>query len=137
MLPQQKEAILTFISSLVFVILLSLLAPELGYFRSEAIFIMLALFIVTLWIGRKIAGLKFKMLDEMEKIIRYQAALIAIHGFGAVVMVFAFILYMIHRETMTVPLHQVLQMSYYSYISLYLFWSGSILILYKTGAWNV
>lgn len=137
MLPQQKEATLTLISSIFFVVLMSLTAPVMGYFKSEVIFIMLVLFILTLWASRKIAGLKFKVLDEMEKTIRYQAALIAIHGFGAVVMVFAFVLYLLHRNTAVVPLHQVLQMAYFSYISLYVFWSGSILILYKTGAWNV
>ncbi len=137
MLPQQKEATLTLISSIVFMILLSFVVPIFGLFQNEGIFIMLGIFILTLWVSRKVAGLKFKVLDEMEKTIRYQAALIAIHGFGAVVMVFAFVLYLIHRNTSVVPLHQVMQMAYYSWISLYVFWSGSILILYRTGAWNV
>lgn len=137
MLPQQKEATLTLISSVFFVILLSIIAPYLGFFRNEATFILLGVFIIDLWICRRIAGMSFKVLDEMEKTIRYQAALIAIHGFGAVVMVFAFMLYLLYRNSGFVPLHQVMQMAYYSWISLYIFWSGSILILYKTGAWNV
>jgi hypothetical protein len=36
-----------------------------------------------------------------------------------------------------VPLPQVLQLAYFSWISLYVFFSGSILVLYRTGAMNV
>ena len=73
----------------------------------------------------------------MDKTIRYQAALIAVHGFGAVVMIYACVLYLIHRDVQTVPLRQVLNLAYYGWISLYVFWSGSILVLYRKGALHV
>lgn len=137
MLTQQKEATYTLVSSIVFIILKAVILPIRGQFKSEGILLLLAMFIFTLWIGRAIFRARFTALDEMEKTIRYQAALTATHGFGAVVMVFALILYLTHRATQSVPLPQVLGMAYYGWISLYVFWSGSILALYRTGGIRV
>jgi hypothetical protein len=137
MLPQQKEAIFTFISSVVFTLLLLLLVPLFSVFRSEAILVLFVLFILTLWVVRSLTGLRFKALDEMDKTIRLQAAIIAIHGFGATVAIYALTLYLIHGATLVVPVHQVLQLALYSWLALYAFWSGSILILYRRGAFHV
>lgn len=137
MQTQQKEAAYTLISGAMFILLKVAILPVWGQFRSEGILLLLALFILTLWIGRAIYRVKFKALDEMERTIRYQAALIAIHGFGAAVMVFAFVLYLIHRDTQSVPLPQLLSMAYYSWISLYVFWSASMLVLHRIGVRNV
>ncbi|HNT52180.1 MAG TPA: hypothetical protein PKH19_02165 [Candidatus Syntrophosphaera sp.] len=137
MLTQQKEAAITLTSSLVFIMLKALAVPDLGAFDCELTLTLLALFIVSLWAGRIIVGAKLKSFDERDKTIRYQAALIAVHGFGAVVMAYACILYLIHRDFQSVPLRQVLNMAYYGWISLYVFWSGSILILYRKGALHV
>ncbi len=137
MLPQQKEATFTLISSIVFTALLTVLSPMFSLFRNEAILVLFVLFIITLWIVRKLSGLKFKALDEMDKTIRLQAAIIAIHGFGAIVAIYALALYLIHTQPMLVPVHQVLQLAMYSWLSLYICWSGSILILYRKGAFHV
>ncbi len=137
MLIQQKEAAITLASSVAFLILKALVVPDLGSFSCELTLVLLALFIVSIWAGRIIIGAKFKLLDEMDKTIRYQAALIAVHGFGAVVMIYACVLYLIHRDVQTVPLRQVLNLAYYGWISLYVFWSGSILVLYRKGALHV
>ena len=137
MQTQQKEATFTLISGITFILLKALFLPIRGQFRSEGILLLLAFFIFTLWIGRAIYKVRFKALDEMERTIRYQAALIATHGFGAVVMVFAIVLYLIHRGTQIVPLPQLLSMAYFSFISLYVFWSASMLVLHRTGAINV
>ncbi len=137
MLLQQKEATITLISGIVFAIAMPLITPLFGTLRNEAILLTLVLFIITLWVGRIAIGARFKALDERDKLIRYQAAMIAMHFFGAVVMILACILYIIHRATQQVPLHQVLQLAYYSWMSLYVFWSGAMLILHKTGTINV
>ncbi len=137
MLIQQKEALLTLISSVVFIILKAFLIPDLGAFNLEFTLVLLALFNVSLWAVRIFLGFRFKALDEMDRTIRYQAAMIAIHGVLMVVFVYAVVLYLIHRSTLTVPLQQVLNLAYYSWISLYLFWTASILVLYKRGVINV
>jgi hypothetical protein len=137
MLIQQKEALFTLLSSIVFIILKALLIPDLGAFNLELTLVLLALFNVSLWAIRIFLGFRFKSLDEMDKTIRYQAAMIAIHGVLTVVFVYAAVLYLIHRETLVVPLQQVLNLAYYSWISLYLFWTASILLLYKRGVIDV
>lgn len=137
MLIQQKEALFTLLSSIVFIILKALLIPDLGAFNLELTLVLLALFNVSLWAIRIFLGFRFKALDEMDKTIRYQAAMIAIHGVLTVVFVYAAVLYLIHRETLMVPLQQVLNLAYYSWISLYLFWTASILLLYKRGVIDV
>lgn len=137
MLIQQKEALFTLLSSIVFIILKALLIPDLGAFNLELTLVLLALFNVSLWAIRIFLGFRFKSLDEMDKTIRYQAAMIAIHGVLTVVFVYAAVLYLIHRETLVVPLQQVLNLAYYSWISLYLFWTTSILLLYKRGVIDV
>lgn len=137
MLPQQKEATFTLFSSIVFTLLLLFVVPMFKMFRNEAILVLFGLFIITLWVMRKLSGFRFKALDEMDKTLRLQAALIAIHVFGATVAIYAFSLYLLHQNLMLVPVHQVLQMALYSWLALYISWSGSILVLYRTGAWNV
>jgi len=137
MLIQQKEALFTLLSSIVFIILKALLIPDLGAFNLELTLVLLALFNVSLWAIRIFLGFRFKSLDEMDKTIRYQAAMIAIHGVLTVVFVYAAVLYLVHRETLVVPLQQVLNLAYYSWISLYLFWTASILLLYKRGVIDV
>jgi len=137
MLPQQKEASYTLGISVFFMLVQLIIIPLFTFFRSEAILISFILFIVCLWITRRALGFRFKILDEMDKTIRYQAALVAIHVLGAVVSIYAVALYLLHQNPMLVPVHQVLQMAVYSWLSLYISWSGSILILYKRGAFYV
>jgi hypothetical protein len=137
MLAQQKEATFTLISSIVFIALLLFVSPIFRTFRSEAILVLFCLFIISLWIVRLRTGLKFKTLDEMDKTIRLQAAMIAVHAFGACVAVYAIVLYLSHRSALAVPVHQVLQLALFSWLVLYAFWSGFILVLYRRGALNV
>jgi archaellum biogenesis protein FlaJ (TadC family) len=137
MLAQQKEATYTFMGSVVFILLLSLISPLFHDGRSEAILVLFVLFIVALWIIRRSMGLKFTKLDEMDKTIRLQAAMIAIHGFGATVVIYALALYLSYRNSLAVPVHQVLQLAFTGWLSLYFFWSGSILVLYRRGAFDV
>lgn len=137
MLPQQKEAWFTLISSAVYTFLLALVVPQIGIYRSEAILLLFLLFIITLWIARRITSVTFKALDEMDKTIRLQAAVIATHAMGATIAFFALGLYLASRNGIMIPAYMVLQMALYSWLALYLSWSGSILILYRRGALNV
>lgn len=137
MLAQQKEATLTLVSSIVFTLLLLFVSPLFMAIRNEVILVLFAMFILTLWAVRRIVGLKFNKLDEMDKTIRLQSAIIAAHGFGATVAVYAIFLYLIHRNVSLVPIHQVLSLAFAGWLSLYLVWTLSILILYRRGALNV
>lgn len=137
MLIQQKEALFTLLSGLIFIILKTFLIPDLGAFNLELTLVLLALFNVSLWAIRIFLGFRFKALNEMDKTIRYQAGMIAIHGVLIVVFIYAAVLYLIYRETLIVPLQQVLNLAYYSWISLYVFWTASILVLYKRGVLKV
>jgi len=137
MLAQQKEATFTLLSSIVFALLLLFVSPLLSTWRNELILILFVLFIITLWIVRQVTGLKFKQLDEMDKTIRLQSAIIAVHGFGATVVIYALALYLAFRNVGAVPLPQVLQLAFGGWLSLYIFWTASILILYRRGAFHV
>jgi len=137
MLAQQKEAIFTLISSIVFALLLLFVSPLFTTLRNEVILALFALFILSLWAVREGIALKFKNLDEMDKTIRLQAAIIAVHGFGATVAVYAICLYLIHRGVSLVPIHQVLSLAFMGWLSLYFFWTLAILILYRRGALHV
>ncbi|HPN40076.1 MAG TPA: hypothetical protein PKX36_00970 [Candidatus Cloacimonadota bacterium] len=137
MVIQQKESGLTLAGSLAF-IAIRLLIPRSGKTGEvELTLLLLVCFIFMLWIVRHFTGARLKALDEMDLTIRSQAAIVGAHGFGAVVMIFAVLLYLMHRGSGLVPLQQVINLAYYSWLSLYIFWSGAILILYKTGAWHV
>jgi len=134
---QQREAGLSLICSVVFTLLLLLVSPLFPALRSELILCLFVLFIISLWIVRKLSGISFKQLDEMDKTIRLQAAIIAIHGFGATVVIYALGLYLAYRNAGTIPIHQVLQLAFIGWLSLYFFWTASILVLYRRGAFYV
>jgi len=137
MVIQQKESSLTLASSLSFIAIKLLVPVSNRGWGVELTLLLLLFFILTLWIIRHYTGARLKALDEMDLTIRSQAAIMGAHGFGAVVMIFAVALYLMHRSSGVVPLDQVVNLAYFSWLSLYLFWSGAILILYKTGAWHV
>lgn len=137
MLIQQREALYTLISSIVFIILKAVLFPNIGELDPEFTLGLLALFNISLWVIRYSLGFRFKILDEMDKTIRYQAAMIAIHGVMAVMFIYTVVLYLLHRGTLMVPLQQVLSLMYFGWISLYLFWTIFILVLYKKGVLHV
>jgi len=134
---QQREAGLSLLCSVVFTLLLLLVSPLFPALRSELILCLFVLFIISLWIVRKLSGISFKQLDEMDKTIRLQAAIIAIHGFGATVVIYALGLYLAFRNAGVIPIHQVLQLAFISWLSLYFFWTASILVLYRRGAFYV
>ena len=137
MLLQQKEALWSLFSGVLFILVKALFVRLPGLPNLDLTLLLLTLFIVSLWLIRHGLGAKFSKLDERDKTIRYQAALIAIHGLLAVVMIYALALYLKHLDTMQVPLGQVLNLAYYAWISLYVFWTAAILILYRTGSFNV
>lgn len=137
MLIQQKESCFTLAASILFLLLKTVLPQNPSGLGMEFTLLLLLLFIITLWTIRHFSGIRLKALDEMDLVIRSQAAIVAAHGFGAVVMIFAFVLVLIHRDSGFVPLQRVFNLAYYSWMALYTFWSAAILILYKTGAWHV
>mgnify|MGYP001386836282 CR=1 FL=1 len=137
MLIQQKESGLTLACSLAFILLRAFLPLGNSRWEVELTLVLLLIFIIVLWVVRHYTGIKLKALDEMDLTIRSQAAIVATHGFGAVVMIYAVVQYLIHRNLGMVPLTSVIDLAYYSWLSLYLFWSGAILVLYRTGAWHV
>ncbi|MDD2331085.1 MAG: hypothetical protein PHI68_00375 [Candidatus Cloacimonetes bacterium] len=137
MLAQQKEALATLISSIVFFLLLLLLPVFVHSMISEAVMLLLLFFISSLWIARRKYGIKYSKLDEMDRTIRLQAAMIATHALGATVFIYALALYLIHRHNLAVPCHQILLLAMHSWLALYGVWSAFILILYKRGVFRV
>ncbi|MBW6513738.1 MAG: hypothetical protein K0B87_03155 [Candidatus Syntrophosphaera sp.] len=127
----QKEALYTLIISIAFIALKAFLLPDLGAFNLELALVLLALYNVALWAVRILLGIKYRVLAEREKTVRLHAAMIAIHGLLAVMFIYAAVLYLMHREELQVPLQQVLNLAYHSWISFYVFWSGSTLILHR------
>ncbi|MCB5267744.1 MAG: hypothetical protein LHW46_06515 [Candidatus Cloacimonetes bacterium] len=137
MLAQQKEAIYTLICSICYFIVLLILPLVFKGIAAESVLLLFALFISSIWILRKRSGSRFQAMDEMDKTIRLQAAIIATHAFGLTVAIYGIVLYLIHRGYPFVPIHQVLLLALHSWLSLYAFWSGSILYLYRRGALSV
>ena len=137
MLPQQKEALFTLLCSLVFMLILAFAIPAIVLYRSEAVLVLFLLFILVLWGVRRITKLRFQSLDEMDKTIRLQSAIIAAHAMGATIVCYAIGIYLAQQSGMTIHAYHVLQMALYSWLMLYISWSGSILILYRRGAIHV
>nr|MDK2850177.1 hypothetical protein [Candidatus Cloacimonadota bacterium] len=137
MLIQQREALYTLICSIVFIILKAVLFPNIGDHDPEFTLGLLALFNILLWVIRYSLKFRFKTLDKMDKTIRFQAGMIAIHGVMAVMFIYTIVLYLLHRGTLIVPLQQVLNLMYFTWMSLYLFWTIFILVFYKKGVLNI
>lgn len=137
MSPHQKEALYTLISSLFFSVILLLSPIIFKNNLAENVLLVFVLFIVSLWLIRERTGFNFKALNSEDKTIRFQAAMIGLHGFGATLGIYAIMLYLIHRSALKVPLHQVLLLATHSWLSLYCFWSAAILYLQKKGPLNI
>jgi hypothetical protein len=133
MVPQEKEAWLALGSSLAFAALVFPLRVLVPTLECEAVFVALAVFIAILWIGRRTVGLTARALDERDLVIRYQAGLVASHAFGIVVMVGAVVLWMLHRLTLAVPIIHVALLAYFGWMSMYVVWSVTVLVLYRRG----
>ncbi|MBN1628684.1 MAG: hypothetical protein JW990_02875 [Thermoleophilia bacterium] len=131
MLPQQKEALVALGSAVAFGVLIGVLIPLIDSFRAEAVFIALVAFILGLWIGRAVVGLRTKALDERDMAIRYKAGMVALHGFGAVVMVGAVVLFFLNRGDLLVPVVHVALLAFVSWIVMYMVWAVTVLILYR------
>ncbi|MCB5228451.1 MAG: hypothetical protein LHW44_00025 [Candidatus Cloacimonetes bacterium] len=129
----QKESLYTLICSVVFFVLLLVLPLVNGSISAEVILLLFALFILCLWFIRQRLGIRFSKLNQEERMVRFLAAMIAVHAFGAVVAVYAIVLYLLHRSVGQVPLPQVLLLATHSWLSLYAFWSLFILIIHKWG----
>lgn len=134
---QQKEALYTLFCSNVYFIVLLFVPCLFTAISSEAVLLIFLMFILSLWLIRKSSGCKYREMDEMDRTIRLQSAIIATHAFGLTVALYAIVLYLLHRGQGFAPVHQVLLLALHSWLSLYAFWSASILILYKKGALNV
>jgi len=92
---QIKEAWITLISSVLYLVLIHVVAPMMQSYRAELVLAFLVLHIFTLWLGRMAIKVSFKALNEREKAIRFQAAMIATHMMGAVVMLTAICYYLL------------------------------------------
>jgi hypothetical protein len=133
MSPQQKEALLALGSSAGFALLAHLLQGLLPGFRWETVMAATVVFILTMWIGRWIVGMRARALDERDLFIRYQAGLVASHALGIVSTVGTIILCSLYRNTLTVPTIQVALLAYYGWLSMYAVWSVTVLALYRRG----
>ncbi len=133
----QKEALFSLISSVVFIVVKAFLIPDLGAFNLELTLTLLALFNVSLWAIRILLNFRFKDMEQKDKNIRFQAAMLAIHLSLVVVFVYAAVLYLLHRQSLAVPLERVLDLAYYTWISFYLFWTAGILVLCKRGPLDI
>ena len=131
MLPQQKEAVISLSSAIVFSALVGVLVPLIDSFKSEVVFIALVAFIAVLWIGRVIVGVRRKALDERDLDIRYKAGMIALHAFGMVVMAGAVVLFFLRHEDLMVPAVDVALLAFMSWIVMYVVSAVTTLILYR------
>ena len=101
---QQKEAWITLISSVVYLALIHVFAPMAKRFGAELLLSFLVLQIITLWLGRTMIRVRFSVLDESDKTIRFQAAMIATHVMGAVLMITAICYYLRYGRIGSVPM---------------------------------
>ena len=131
MLPQQKEAVLELCGAVFFSVLVGVLVPLIDSFRSETVLLALVGFIVVLWIGRRLVGLRAKTLDERDMAIRYKAGMLALHGFGMVVMAGAVILFFVNRTDLLIPAVQVALLAFASWMAMYIIASVTVLTLYR------
>jgi hypothetical protein len=131
MLPQQKEAVLELCNVVLFSVLVGVLIPLIGSFDSEAVLLALVGFIVVLWVGRGLVGLRTKALDERDMAIRYKAGMLALHGFGMVVMAGAVVLFFVNRTDLLVPAIHVALLAFASWMVMYVVSAVTVLVLYR------
>ncbi len=134
MLPQQKEAVVNLCGAVLFSALVGVLIPLIDSFEWEAVLLALVGFIIVVWAGRAIVGLRTKALDERDISIRYKTGIAAMHGFGAVVMVGAVVLIFLNRSDLLVPALHVALLAFVSWIAMYVVWSVTVLVLYRKAA---
>ncbi|MBN1628965.1 MAG: hypothetical protein JW990_04320 [Thermoleophilia bacterium] len=114
-----------------FSVLVGVLMPLIDSFEWEAVLLVLVGFILVVWVGRAIVGLRTKALDERDMAIRYKTAIAAMHGFGAVVMVSAVVLVFLNRVDLLVPASHVALLAFVGWIVMYVVWSVTVLVLYR------
>jgi hypothetical protein len=129
--PQEREAALVLVSSLVFAAAAMPLRRLVPSLEVESLFLALGVFIVTLWIGRRSVGLRTRKLDERDWAIRYQAGIVSTHVFGIAVMVGAMTLCALHHGALMVPSVHVALLAYGSWMSMYAVWALTVLALYR------
>jgi hypothetical protein len=114
-----------------FSVLVGVLIPLLDSFESEVVLLALVGFIVVLWVGRGLVGLRTNDLDERDMAIRYKAGMLALHGFGMVVMAGAVVLFFINRVDLLVPVIQVAVIAFASWMVMYVVSAVTVLVLYR------
>ena len=134
MLPQQKEATGTLVVCLMSALLAPVARNALPLWPSESIFGVLLLMILLLWGVRLAAGLKSSSLDERDWLIRYRAGMIGLMVFGALMVLGVFVLYLVHRPTGVLPIHEMVLLLFSGWVVLDLVWAISILMLYRHGS---
>lgn len=133
MLPQQKEAMFTFIVWVVGTLIMLGVAASGARFQTEIIYGLLALVICAMWVLRRIAGVSWKKLDERDQGIRFKAGMAGAAGVVTLVVVTCLVLSNIYRIQGVVPVHYFARMAFGAMAALYLFWTAAILILYRKG----
>jgi hypothetical protein len=134
MVSQQREAVFALCSSLVFTVLVLLLRGLFGAHEVEALLVALVAFIVAQWAGRRIVGLRADTLDERDLAFRNLAAHVGTLVFGVAVVAGVAVLWLVHRETLLVPVAQVALLAFLSYTAMYVAWSVAVLVLYRRGS---
>ena len=131
--PQEREARLALGMSLAFAAIIFPLYRLFPGFECETLYITLVGFIVLLWTGRRLVGVRVGALDERDIAMRYRAGIIAGPMMGIVVMIGTLLLCTIYRIAQAVPNLYLALLVYFSWLAMYLVWSATVIFLYRRG----
>jgi hypothetical protein len=133
MLPQQKEAVFTLAVWAVGSLAMLAVALFINRYQTEITYALLALAICAIWVFRRMAGVRWKDLDERDQGIRFKAGIAGAAGVVLLVVVACLILSAVFRDKGAVPVSYLARMAFGAMASLYLFWTAAILVLYRRG----
>jgi hypothetical protein len=133
MLPQQKEAMYTLVVWIAGTVAMVAVAAFAGRYQTEITYGLLALTICSMWVFRRIAGVNWKTLDEMDQCIRFKAGMAGAAGVVLLIVVTCLVLSTAYRVQGVVPVCFFARMAFGAMAALYLFWTVAILILYRKG----
>lgn len=130
MLPQQKEALFALPITVV-IGLLFFMSPTL--FQMDHFTWALALILIhiaLLWILRRLVGIRKQALDERDIRFRYQSGIIALSIFSGNIVLGCLALIATHLQEQTIPITSLISVLFCCWMSLYLTWAVTTLVLY-------
>jgi hypothetical protein len=93
----------------------------------------LLLLILTVWICRRLFGVRPQIIDERDIAIRYKSGMVGFFCFTTFFMLTCIIFIFKFTASQSVPLSHIIRLMFFGWIVLYLTWAIATLAQYRRG----